>query len=136
MSEQTLQEKLRFIVAKYETPVRQGDAMIASADRIDELERQLAKSEVLNLAINSQLMSAIDEKSQLVSQLAEAKKDQERLEWIMNNSVYVAYSMDGEVCHVRITADRGEDEYPAEGYPLKVYDDRRQAIDSAMKVKP
>ena len=81
---------------------------------------------------NSQLMAAIDDKAQFASKLAEAQKDQVRLEWMMNNSAYVAYSMDGEVCHVRITADRGEDEYPVEGYPLKVYDDRRQAIDAAI----
>lgn len=107
MSEQTLQDDLRYYATQVmddNCRVEESDLLFKVCDRLAELERQLA----------------------------EAQKDQARLEWMMNNSAYMAYSMDGEVCHVRITAERGEDEYPAEGYPLKVYDDRRQAIDAAI----
>ena len=68
----------------------------------------------------------------------EAKKDSERLIWMVEHGAFIWDSRDGEVCTVWTQARRGEEDtaQPVEGYPLKSYRDWREAIDAARKAQP
>ncbi len=78
------------------------------------------------------LNEAINRINETERQLAEAQKDQARLDWMMNNGAYVV--TDGEVNTVWVYKPIRQ---PAEGYPFQptYYDTPRQAIDAAMKEK-
>jgi thymidylate kinase len=104
-TEQTLQDKLRADAASGECVEWVNMTFIAAADRIDELERQLA----------------------------EAQKDQERLDWMISNritfSTNISDEYPGDYCMWQFSAINGDP------FILRRTDDPRETIDAAMKVK-
>lgn len=63
-------------------------------------------------------------------------EDSIRLDWIINNNVYLSYSIDGDNCYAQYRFDPDDDSaenVPVEGYPIKMYTNPREAIEAAMK---
>lgn len=70
---------------------------------------------------------------QLERELVEARKDKERLKWMVEHEAHVSFSNDGECCNVWLNADRdGNESCPVEGYPQISYSTWQQAIDAAI----
>ena len=72
-----------------------------------------------------QCLSFRDQVAQLEAQLAEAKKDAERLDWMIFHSAKVCHSNDAEYCSVKWVDDYEECQ-------TDVYGDSRAAIDTAI----
>lgn len=73
---------------------------------------------------------------ELNAELAELRRDQKRLDWLIAHSAFLSHSRDGEVCNVWFSQDPDDDSngaVPAQGYPQKCYGDAREAVDAAMK---
>lgn len=71
--------------------------------------------------------------ARLTAEVAELRKDKERLDWMFAHEAHLSSSRDGDVCNIWIRSDEeGKDYIPAEGYLQKVYNDGRTAIDAAI----
>lgn len=83
------------------------------------------------------MMEAANEITSLRAELEKAKKDGERNSWMVKHNAYISWSQDSEVCSVWIIGDCRDEkgDYPAQGYPLKSYNTKEEAIDNAMKAK-
>jgi len=94
-----------------------------------ELGTGYTKDAMLNLCA--------DEITSLRAELEKAKKDGERNSWMVRHNAYISWSQDSEVCSVWIIGDCRDEkgDYPAQGYPLKSYNTKEEAIDNAMKAK-
>ena len=106
----TLQEKLRADAASGECAKSTNLMLIAAADRLDELERQLA----------------------------EAQKDQTRLDFVLENDAFLMREFTSKISFKYQLATQDEDEeYIRLSGEGKSFDTPRQAIDAAIqKVKP
>jgi len=93
-----------------------------------ELGTGYTKDAMLNLCA--------DEITTLREQLEIAKKDGERNSWMVRHNAYISWSQDSEVCSVWIIGDCRDEkgDYPAQGYPLKSYNTKEEAIDNAMNM--
>ena len=86
---------------------------------------------------HAELMQQQAEITSLRAELEKAKKDGKRNSWMVRHNAYISWSQDSEVCSVWIIGDNRDDmgDYPAQGYPLKSYNTKEEAIDNAMKAK-
>ena len=91
MSERNIRTELRRLSRLYTYPV--SHIMESGADRIADLERQLAEAQGALDAIEEYGTKEINAAVELRRQLAEARKDTERLDWLLHGDGWYDYDL-------------------------------------------